>query len=109
MLRTALEMKEGNLRHECITSKYHNIKNKQHLFCLLVAYLCADDSVTAKSMFKNENEQFKISFECNDEEANTRMIFHALQQKTNVVVCSKDTGVLVSMAFVYTLHEINEK
>ena len=29
------------------------------------------------------------------------MIFHALQQKTNVVVCSKDTDALDLMVFVY--------
>ena len=37
------------------------------------------------------------------------MIFHALQQKTNAVVCSKDTDVLVSVVFVYALNKINEK
>ena len=37
------------------------------------------------------------------------MIFHALRQKTNVVVCSKDTGVLVLMLFVHALNKIYEK
>ena len=57
----------------------------------------------------NEKETFKISFECNQNKVDTRMIFHALQQKTNVVVCSKDTNVLVLMIFVYALDKINEK
>ena len=37
------------------------------------------------------------------------MIFHALQQKTNVVVCSKDMKVLVLMVFAYAINKINEK
>ena len=36
------------------------------------------------------------------------MIFHALQQQTDVAVCLKDTYVLVLMAFAYALTEINE-
>ena len=66
-------------------------------------------------LVNNEDETFKISssvtkvFECSHEEANTVMIFHTLQQKTNVVVCSKDTDVLVLMVFAYALNKINEK
>ena len=37
------------------------------------------------------------------------MIFHALQQKKKIVVCSKDTDALVLMAFVYAFNKINEK
>ena len=37
------------------------------------------------------------------------MIFCALQQKTNAVVCSKDTDVLVSRVFAYAVNKINEK
>ena len=37
------------------------------------------------------------------------MIFHALQQKKNEVVCSEDRDVLVLMVFVYALNKINEK
>ena len=62
----------------------------------------------------NENEIFKISssvtkvFECNHEENDTRIIFHALQQKTDVVVCLKDTDVLVLLVFPYAPTKINE-
>ena len=58
----------------------------------------------------NENEIFKISssvtkvFECNHEEGDTRIIFHVLQQKTNVTVYSKDTGVFVLMVFAYAIN-----
>ena len=63
----------------------------------------------------NKNEIFEISssvkkfFKCNHEEGNTRIIFHALQQKKNVAVCSKDTDVLVLMLFAYALNKTNEK
>ena len=59
-------------------------------------------------LVNKENETFKILFECNDEEADTRMIFHALYNR-NVVVCSKDTDVFVLMVFVYALNKIDEK
>ena len=52
----------------------------------------------------NENETFKISFEYNHKETNTRMTFQVLQQKASVVVCSKDTDVLVLM-----VNKFNEK
>ena len=98
---------------------FHNIKNKQHLLNVFVTYLCADDFVQISPLpilVNNENIIFKISssatkaFECNHEEGDTRIIiFHALQQKTNVVVCSKDTDVLVLIVFAYALNKINEK
>ena len=83
----------------------------QHLFSVFETYLCADDFVQPSplpTLVNNENETCKISFECNQEEVDTRMIFYASQQKTtNVAVCSKDTDVLVLMAFVYAVSKIN--
>ena len=67
---------------------FHNIKNKQHL--------CANDFVESSKLpilVNNKNETFKISsivtkvFDCNHKEVDTRMIFHVLQQKTNIAVC----------------------
>ena len=37
------------------------------------------------------------------------MAFHALQEKANGVVCSKDSDVLDLMVFAYALHKIYEK
>ena len=45
-------------------------------------------------------------FEGNNEESNTKIIFHALQQKPHVAVYSKVTDVLVLMVFV---NKFNEK
>ena len=97
---------------------FHNIKNKQHLLSLFVTCLCANDFVQSSPfpiLVNNDNKTFKISgsvtkiFKCNHEEADTRMIFHALQQKTNVAVCSKDRDVLILMVFAYAFNKINEK
>ena len=66
-------------------------------------------------LVNNKNEIFEISssvtkfFECNNEEGNTRIIFHALEQRANVAVYSKDTDVLVLMVFTHALNKIKEK
>ena len=59
-------------------------------------------------MFEISSSVTKL-FECKNEEGNTRIIFHASQQKTNVAVYSKDTDVLVLMVFAYALNKIKEK
>ena len=73
------------------------------------------DTGLKPKLVNNKNEIFEISssvtkvYECNDEADNTRTMFHALQQKTNVAVYSKDTDVLVLTVFAYALNKINEK
>ena len=97
---------------------FHNTKNKQHLLNLVVTYLCPNDFLPSSPLpirVNNKNEILNISssvrkaFECNHEEDDTRMIFHTLQQKANIVVCSKDTDFLVWMILPYALNKINEK
>ena len=98
--------KKVNLGLGLRKTKKIRIKNKQHLFSLFVIYLCADNFVGPSPLailVKNENETLKISFEWKHKEANARMIFHVLQQKTNVLVCSKDTDVLVLIVFFMLL------
>ena len=66
-------------------------------------------------LVNNKNETFKISnsvtkiFDWNQKESNARIIFHVLQQKKDIAVCSKDMEVVVLMVFAYALTEINEK
>ena len=112
-----------SLEQKMLSSKewfafFHKIKNKQLLLNLLVTYLCADDFVQGSPLsilVKNKNEIFIIwsnvakVFECNHKVVDTRMIFHALQQKINVAVCSKDAEVFVLMVVAYALNRINEK
>ena len=91
---------------------FHSIKNKQYLSSLFVTYICAVDFVQPSPLpilGNNKNQTFQISVECNHKEFDTRMIFHALQQKTNVVVCSKDEDLLVLVVFVYATNKINGK
>ena len=106
VLGAALEKKYDNLKHQC-TCKVQKkrcspIKKGQHF------------SITS-ILGNSENEIFKIPssatkvFECNHEEGETRIIFHVLQQKTNVAVYLKDADVLVLVVFAYALNKINEK
>ena len=94
---------------------FHKIKNKQHLPNLFVTYLFADDFVQSTPLsiqVNNENEIFIIScsitklFECITKKPIGK-IFPALQQKRNVVVCSKDAEVLVLMVVTYVLNKIS--
>ena len=61
-------------------------------------------------LVNKENETLKISsnftkvLDCNLKEGGTRMIFHALQQKTNVLVCSKNTDIVVLVVFACALN-----
>ena len=82
-----------------------------------MTYLSADNFVKSSllpTLANNENAIFEISssatnvFECNHEESDTRIIYHALQQKADVATCLKDMDVLVLMAFAYALTKINE-
>ena len=44
--------------------------------------------------------------ECNHEEADTRLVYLALQGKTDMVVVSKDTDVLILLVWAYAKHDI---
>ena len=85
-----------------------NIKNEQHLFSLFLTYLCwrfCTAKSTANTGYQRKwNVQNFIWMQ-----PRRRLVFHALQQKINIVLYSKDTDVLVSMVFVYALKKINEK
>ena len=97
---------------------FHNINIKQHLLTLFVTYLYPDNFVHSSPLsipVNNKNEIFKISssvtkvFECKQEEADTRIILYASQQKADVFACSKYSDVLVLVVFAYALSKDNEK
>ena len=44
--------------------------------------------------------------DCNHEEADTKLIFHALREDTDCVVVARDTDVLVLMVYAYAKHRI---
>ena len=91
---------------------------QQHVLNWFATYLCFGDFIQSGLLLilvNNKNEIFKISssvtkfFEFKNEEGNTRIVFHAWQQKTNVAVYSKDMDVLFLMVFAYAFSKINEK
>ena len=54
-----------------------------------------------------ENNWYRWKFRCH-EEADTKIVVHALREKTYVVVVAKDTDVLVLMVYTYALKDIKE-
>ena len=70
---------------------------------ILYLQVCCQYWLTTKMKYS----KYQVVSQCNNEEGNTRTIFHVLQQKTNVAVYSKDADVLI--VFAYDLNKINEK
>ena len=46
--------------------------------------------------------------DCNHEEADTRLVYLALKGKTDMVIVSKDTDVLILLVWAYAKHDIKE-
>lgn len=90
---------------------FNNIENKSNLLNLLVQY-CNSDTVKSKLdvpiVINDQANTWKISssstqkiFECNHEEADTRLVLHALLEDTKSVIVSKDTDVLVLLIYAF--------
>ena len=56
---------------------FHNINIKQHLLTLFVTFLYADGFAHSSPLSIQHSKVTKV-FECNHEEDDARMIFHAL-------------------------------
>ena len=88
------------LQPDAWKSFFNNIDNKKNLINLLVAYLRSDSFSNQiripvivsddKNTWKITTEFPEIIFKSNHEEADTRIILHALQEDTKVAVVSKD-------------------
>ena len=99
------------LQPDAWKSFFNNIDNKTNLINLLVAYLRSDSFSNQiripvivnddKNTWKITREFSEIIFKSNHEEADTRIILHALQEDTKVVVVSKDTDVLSLLVYAY--------
>ena len=108
-------MLQGNERNKF----FDNIENKTDLLRLLIEYLKREDvSKTLRipiivndkdSTRKISDDSQSIIFECNHEEADSRMVLHNCLEDTNVLVVSKDTDVLVLMVFVFVYHQPNKE
>ena len=100
-------MPQGNSWHNLL----NNNDNKNDLIHLFVLFLKLDDVrmklaypviVTEKeSTWKMTKNYVHQMFSCNHEEADTRMVLHASLDDVDCVVCSKDTDVLLLLAFAY--------
>ena len=97
---------------------FGNLENKQNLLNLFATYL--QDFVIQNNKlpiwYNKINETFQNvgglnvkKFDCNHEEADTRMVLHALREDTNVVIISKDTDVLILLVYAYALKNISKK
>ena len=97
---------------------FHNIENKEDLIAVMAKYIMFHESeeTTLPIIFTEKEETWMASEDgltnigrCNHEEADSRMIYHALRSNTNVVVVSKDTDVLILMIYAYALYSIEEE
>ena len=103
------------LQTDAWKSFFNNIDNKTNLIYLLVAYLRSDSFSNQiriplivnddKNTWKIRREFSEIIFKSNHEEANTRIILHALQEDTKVVVVSKDSDVLILLVYAYAKYK----
>ena len=98
---------------------FDNIENKTDLLRLLTEYLKREDvskTLRIPIIVNDKDNTRKISgdsqsiiFECNHEEADSRMVLHNCLEDTNVVVVSKDTDVLELMVFAFVYHQPNKE
>ena len=95
---------------------FHNISNKQDLISLFTSYLKNESIDLSQNMpvfFTNKDETWRVSQnalsrlpDCNHEEADTKMLVHALREDTDVVIVARDTDVLILMVYVYAKHHV---
>ena len=75
-----------------------------------------NNQITASNILNNKQKthKFQIPFlfpeieesRCTHEEADTRLVLHALQADTDVVVVAGDTDVLVIMVWAYHTYQV---
>ena len=97
---------------------FHNIENKEDLIRIITEHLISEQGrrlptlpliITRKEFTWRINDDIVEDLEgSNHEEADTKMILHALRENTNVVVVARDTDVLVLMVYAYALKDIKE-
>ena len=61
------------------------------------------------STIKIEKDLITDVYTCNHEEADTRLLVHALEEETDIVVVSKDTDVFVLLVYAYCKMESTKK
>ena len=96
----------------------YNGDNKQELVAIIAKYLTTDVStnfrcpviVTANDNTYEINEYGVTTvFKCNHEEADYRLVFHAVRSDKDVVVVAKDTDVLILLVWAYNNFSIKHQ
>ena len=94
----------------------HNSRNKESLISIIAGHLQTKDMKLPFPMIVND--KFKTVFidsevsqmpDCNHEEADYRIVYHALSCKENVVVVAKDTDILVLLVWAYVHFNVKYK
>ena len=98
---------------------FHYMENKQDLCNLFANFIRKSyfrDISDVPVVIVNNMETWFVTdqhivklFENNHEEADTRMVLHALYKNTNVVIVSKDTDVLILLVYMHALKNITSK
>ena len=107
-------MLQGSKWHDFL----HQNDNKTDLIRLIARFLKEDGCYTGAIplVFTVCNEAFQVfngsvqeMKKCNHEEADTRLILHAVQSTQDVVIVAKDTDVLVLMVWAFAFLDIKRK
>ena len=97
----------------------HNSRNKEELINIIARYLQSENArknMPFPMIVNNKYKTMHISstevsemFSCNHEEADYRIVLHALLCKENLVVVAKDTDVLVLLIWAYSHFNVQYK
>ena len=96
----------------------HNKENKQQLVQLICNYVTSEAKqdlelpfiiTAADQTYQVKGNEVTAMFQCNHEEADTRLVLHAILAEKDVVVVAKDTDVLVLMIWAFVALQIKHK
>ena len=97
----------------------HNGENKEELVRVIDEYLPTVEGrrlltiplvlTSGEKTSLVGDEGIRELFNCNHEEADTRLVLHASLENTNIIVVSKDTDVLVLMIWAYEKCQISPR
>ena len=112
---TAQHMPQGLRWKELL----HNIENKTDLIELLMKYMqsfecrsklpCEFIVTSKEKTMKVSKATVQVLEDCNHEEADTRLVLHAILCEQDSVIVASDTDVLVLLVWAYNEFEIKQK
>ena len=97
----------------------HNGENKNELIKLIARFVQSEEGrswlkypfivTEGTQTYRVEKSQSMFLYSCNHEEADTRLVLHAVMQESDVVIVSKDTDVLVLLIWAFTNMQIKHR